>query len=345
LGAYVALRLLQTAGVLALASVGFFFLTHLQPGGVCGPYPSLVCQQEYGINQPLSTQYLIWLGRVLHGNFGESIDGTPVLFSIMQGLPATALLVLVTLVLQQAIAIPLGILGAVRRYSVLDRTLTFLAYCALSVPVFILGIVLLYLIGGTWGLLPVGQITSARLPTFWTPAWFTALWNHPALMLGDLARHLALPVAALMVTGVAIDSRFMRAAMLQTLHQDYIRTARAKGLAPSSVIFKHALRNALLPMITNIGLYLPALLSGVLMVEVVFSWPGLGFDFYTATGRASPQVVGTSLIPSTASAPDYPTITALLLLGTLAVLLSNLLADVAYAVLDPRIRVGQSGET
>jgi peptide/nickel transport system permease protein len=156
---------------------------------------------------------------------------------------------------------------------------------------------------------------------FWSHDWWVMLGHDPGLVLGDLAKHLVLPAFVLMVTGIAADSRYMRGSMLEVIRQDYIRTARAKGLSKRVVIFKHAFRNALLPIITNIGLYLPALLGGAVITETIFSWGGVGYLYYNSI-----------------EANDFPVVQAISLIGALAVLIANLLTDLTYAVVDPRIR-------
>lgn len=324
MGPYIVRRLLQTVATLFLLSILFFLLTRLQPASICN---GLNCVQALNLDQPLSNQYLDWIGPLLHGNFGTSVGGQPVNLIIEQHLPPTILLVAVSLVIQQAIALPLGIFAALRPYSFLDQVLTFGSYVALSVPAFVLGFVLIGLFSEHWLLLPPGHYEYAAVPLLWTPDWFTAFVQNPGFILGDLIHHLILPAFTLTVTGIAIDSRFMRAAMLQVLHQDYIRTARAKGLGRRRVIFKHAFRNALLPIITNLGLYLPALIGGVVVVEAVFTWGGLGYTF-------SQAIIGASL----GGQGDLPVLEALAILSALAVIIANLLADIAYAWLDPRIR-------
>ncbi|MGH2448142.1 MAG: ABC transporter permease, partial [Chloroflexota bacterium] len=194
-------------------------------------------------------------------------------------------------------------------------------YIGYSMPTFWLGLILIFIFAVHFTLLPVGHVESITVPVFWSQGWFSALAHNPPLIIGDLTRHLVLPMITLLVVGVAADSRFMRASMLDVLHEDYIRTAKAKGLAPWIVIFKHAFRNAVLPIVTNIALYLPALVGGAVITETIFSWDGLGYLFI-----------------SELHANDYPTIQALLMIGALAILLSNLLADLVYAWVDPRIR-------
>jgi peptide/nickel transport system permease protein len=183
-----------------------------------------------------------------------------------------------------------------------------------------------------WHLLPVAHYEDETVPLLWSSDWFHALLSNPGYVLGDLTHHLLLPVFALTVTGIAVDSRFMRASMLAVLHQDYIRTAKAKGVNRRRVIFKHAFRNALLPIITNIGLYLPALLGGVVAVEAVFSWGGLGYAFAHAIGGTLGGA-GAGYVSG-----DFTFLEALAMLCAVGAITANLLADICYAWLDPRIR-------
>lgn len=329
MGAYVIRRLMQAAVTLFILSILFFLLARASPSGPCA-YGVQSCVQNLHLDQPISNQYLFWMGSLLHGDFGSSINGQPVGTIILQKLPPTILLVGVSLTIQQLIALPLGILAALRPYSIPDQILTFGSYVALSLPAFVLGFFLIYIFAVQWHLLPVGHYEDPAVPILWTSDWFSALWHDPGYVLGDLAHHLLLPALTLTVTGIAIDSRFMRAAMLQVLHQEYIRTAKAKGLSRRRVIFKHAFRNALLPIITNLGLYLPALIGGVVVVEATFTWGGLGYTFS--------QAIGPTFGVGVLGEGDLPVLQALVMLSALTVILANLLADLTYAWLDPRIR-------
>jgi len=335
MGIYLARRLLQTVSTLFLASIGFFLLIHFEVGPPCAP-AAVGCREALDLNAPISTQYVVWASHLVRGDFGTSIGGQPVTALILQRLPPTILLVGVAFIVQQMIALPLGVLAATRQYSRMDGAFTVGSYIALSLPAFVVGLLLIYFFSVQWGLLPVGHVQDYSVPLFWSSDWFVAAWHDPTYVLGDLVRHLALPALVLAVTGIAIDSRFMRSAMLQVLSQDYIRTAKAKGVPRRLVVFKHAFRNALPPIVTNIGLYLPSLIGGVLVVELVFSWDGLGYLFDASTGRSLQLAYGGPF--TFFSYPDMPTLQALLILSIVATLLANLLADLAYAWLDPRIR-------
>jgi peptide/nickel transport system permease protein len=330
MGTYILRRLIQAVFILVGLSVVFFFILHITPGGPCAAFEGgglaaaakqQACVTRLGLDRPLVVQYFSQMGVYLHGNLGQSVSGDSVNQIIVQKLPATVLLMGSSYILQQMIALPLGVFSALKQYTFFDQAFTFLSYVGLSMPVFWLGIMLIFFFGIQLNVLPPGRVEDVTLPIFWSHEWFVALQHQPGLILGDLVRHLILPMTTLMVVGIAGDSRFMRGSMLEVIRQDYIRTARAKGLSPRVVIFKHAFRNALLPIITNIGLYLPALLGGAIITETIFSWGGLGYYYITAIQSS-----------------DYPVIQALSMIGALAVLLANLLTDLAYAWVDPRIR-------
>lgn len=330
MGTYIVRRLIQAVFILIGLSVVFFVILHITPGGPCAAFEGggiaaaakqQACVSRLGLDKPLVVQYFNQMGVYLHGDLGQSISGDSVSAVIAQKLPATVLLMGTSYLLQQMIALPLGVFSALKQYTFFDQAFTFLSYVGLSMPVFWLGIMLIFFFGVQLNVLPPGRVEDVTIPIFWSHDWFVALQHQPGLILGDLVRHLILPMTTLMVVGIAGDSRFMRGSMLEVIRQDYIRTARAKGLSPRVVIFKHAFRNALLPIITNIGLYLPALLGGAIITETIFSWGGLGYYYITAI-----------------TSSDYPVIQALSMIGALAVLLANLLTDLAYAWVDPRIR-------
>lgn len=286
-----------------------------------GRAKEIACIHRLGLDQSLIVQYVSQMSTYLHGDLGSSNYGSSVSSIILSKLPATLLLMGSSYLLQQLIALPLGIFAALKQYSFFDQLFTFTSYVGLSMPAFWLGVILIFVFAVHWAWLPAGRIEDVTLPVFWSPAWFTLLQHDPGLVLGDTLRHLLMPMFVLMFTGIATDSRFMRSSMLEVINQDYIRTAKAKGLRRRTVIFKHAFRNAVLPIITNIALFLPLLVGGAVVTETIFSWGGIGYLFYTSL-----------------NAGDYPTIQALLMISALAVLFANLLADLAYAWADPRIR-------
>lgn len=326
---YIVRRLGQAVFLLFLLSIMFFLLVHFQPGGPCASQ-QIGCIQAQHLDQPIANQYVIWVSNTVRGNFGLTVGGQPVSQEIAQKLPPTIVLIGTAVVLQQLIALPLGVLAAVRPYSLYDSVLTVLSYIALSIPSFALGLVFLNVFALKVGWFPLGRNEDVSLPLLMSADWWSALLHSPRLIVGDLARHLFLPVTVFTMSGIAVDSRFMRSAMLQVMHQEYIRTATAKGLRRRRVIFKHAFRNALLPVLTNFGLYLPALIGGTVVVEMVFNWGGLGYAFGAAVGGG--QFIGSG------QGGDFAFLQGTLLLSAVLVLLVNLLVDLAYVWLDPRIR-------
>jgi ABC-type dipeptide/oligopeptide/nickel transport systems, permease components len=266
-----------------------------------------------GLDQPFYQWYLTWLWNVMHGDFGRSmIDGSPVMTHILERLPNTLELTVTAVLLGILISVPLGVVGALRRGSKTDHTLTVVSVAGFAVPQFWLGLMLILVFSVTfqhYGLpwLPSGGVTSP----------------FGGGDLGDRLLHLIMPATVLSFFYLSLWSRFTRSSMLEVLSQDYIRTARAKGMSERRVVYLHGLRNALIPLVTLIGLELPGLVSGGLVVEVVFSWPGLG---RLAFERALQY--------------DYSTVMGVVFFATLLVVAGNLLADVLYAILDPRIRYG-----
>ena len=266
---------------------------------------------DLGLDQPFYQWYVTWLWNVIHGDFGRSmIDGSPVVTHILERLPNTLELTLTAVVLGILISVPLGVIGALRRGSKTDHSLTVFSVAGFAVPQFWLGLMLILVFSVSfehngWPWLPSGGVTSP----------------FGGGDLGDRLLHLIMPATVLSFFYLSLWSRFTRSSMLEVLSQDYIRTARAKGMSERRVVYLHGLRNALIPLVTLVGLELPGLVSGGLVVEVVFSWPGLG---RLAFERALQY--------------DYTTVMGIVFFVTLLVVAGNLLADVLYAVLDPRIR-------
>jgi peptide/nickel transport system permease protein len=264
-----------------------------------------------GLDQPFYQWYLGWLWNVLHGDFGRSmIDGSPVITHILERLPNTLELTVTAILLGIVLSVPLGVIGALRRGSKTDHALTMFSVAGFAVPQFWLGLMLILVFSVTfehygWPWLPSGGVTSP----------------FGGGDLGDRLLHLIMPATVLSFFYLSLWSRFTRSSMLEVLSQDYIRTARAKGMSERRVVYLHGLRNALIPLVTLVGLELPGLVSGGLVVEVVFSWPGLG---RLAFERALQY--------------DYTTVMGVVFFATLLVVAGNLLADVLYAILDPRIR-------
>lgn len=267
-------------------------------------------RQQYGLDRPIYMQYTDWLGQVLRGNLGiSSRTNAPVSEVILSRLPNTIKLTGTALILTLLIALPLGILSAVKQYSRLDYFLTTFNFVGISVPQFWLALMLLYFFGVTLGWLPVRGMGS--------PYAEGGTWNS----IVDAFRHYVLPVTSVTLVGLAGYMRYQRAAMLEVIRQDYIRTARAKGLSEAKVIFKHAWRNALIPILTLLGYVLVILVEGSIVVENIFSWPGMG------------QLAVISL-----QQRDYPIVMAIVLLSAVGILIGTLISDILYAVVDPRVR-------
>ncbi len=263
---------------------------------------------------------------VLHLDFGLSMTvapNQPVLDLIWDRVPATLILMVTAFLIWVSLAIVLGVIAAVRRYSLFDQTVTLLSYILYSLPTFWLGLMLIYFFAVNLQMLPPQGIVSIReAPASWnSDRYWAAFWQDPWPQIRDIATHLVLPVITLVAVSVAADTRYVRSAMLDVLGQDYVRTARAKGLPSSRVIFRHAFRNALLPIITNVALAMAFLFSGAIVTETIFSWPGMGRLYFESIFFR-----------------DYFLAMAILFIGATLVVLMNLLADVVYAWADPRIR-------
>jgi peptide/nickel transport system permease protein len=316
---YVLRRLIQAIPILIGISIIAFFIVYLAPGDPFDRFRSNKVSPEvianlrrvYGLDQPLPVQFYKWFTTFWtfpwdNTAWGFSItDGLPVRDKIFERIPSTLQLMGTSLLLTVVIAIPVGILGAVKQYSIADKVIAVVATIGYALPTFWLGLIL-------------RQIFAQQLDLF--PLFGKYSFGKEGDLL-DLLWHLFLPALTITVVGVAGWSRYMRASMLEVLRADYIRTAKAKGLASSRVIFKHALRNALIPIVTLLGLTIPSLLAGAAITETVFSWPGLGF-------------LGVSAV----SERDYPVVLAFAMIGGAMVIVGNLLADILYAVVDPRIK-------
>jgi peptide/nickel transport system permease protein len=330
--------------ILFLISLVLFALVNLAPGGPLAghsksrhmkPEKAEILKRQLGLDKPVPVQYVIWLvgndwmkvdpdgdgiadeygtrKGILRGDFGFSFQTRqPVLDEIKERLPNSVYLMVVTLLVVALIAIPVGVVSAVKQYSIFDIFVTTLSFMGQAVPEFWLGLILI-LVFYAWldnpftgePLMPAGGMH--------TLASDFSLW--------DWAKHLILPVTMGMVGWVAWYSRFLRSSMLDVIHQDYIRTARAKGLAERLVLYRHALKNAAIPLVTIFALDLPYIFTGTIYVELLFSWPGMGRLYYQAALKR-----------------DYPVLMAILIIGAGLMLLCNLLADIAYAYLDPRVR-------
>lgn len=265
----------------------------------------------YGLDKPWYLQYTNWLFRLVRLDFGKSFkDDRPVIKKISERLPATLLLNISSLLLIFSFALPIGIYSAVKQNSLFDKGMTVFVFLGFSVPTFWLALVLMIFFGIKLGWLPISGLRSLN----WEE--FSAFGK-----IGDIVKHLILPVFISAFTGLAGLSRYSRASMLEVIHQDYIRTARAKGLPEKEVIFKHALRNALIPVVTILGLSLPDLIGGSFIFETIFAYPGMGRLGYEAI-----------------MARDYPVVMGVGTIAALLTLVGNFLADILYAYVDPRIR-------
>ena len=274
-----------------------------------------ILRETYGLDKPLHVQYWNWVSRLARLDFGRSFapDGRPVLTKIGERLPVTLLLNVVELLIIVALAIPIGVTSATRQYSVFDKVTTVFVFVGFATPDFWLALLLMILFGAQLGWLPISGLRSPNWEymTFWSQQW-------------DFFSHLVLPIFVATVGGLAGFSRYMRQSMLEVVRQDYIQSARAKGLAEGVVIGKHALRNAMLPIVTILGLSVPGLIGGSVIVEYIFAIPGMG-----------------QLMVQAVFERDYPVIMGNLVIVATLTLLANLMADLAYGLVDPRIRVGR----
>jgi len=319
---YALRRILQTIPIILIISILLFIMVRAAPGGpltAARRNPNITEEQiqkleeQLGLNRPIHVQYLDWVGKMLRGDMGQSIKfRRPVSEMIGERIPNTLLLVGLSFLVTLLIALPIGILSALKPYSLFDYIATTITFLGQSLPVYWLGL----------GLILVFYVTLKN-PFTGNPLFPGGSMNTFGKE-GDLLDtlwHLVLPVTALSLGWAAWYSRFLRSSMLDVLHEDYIRTAYAKGLSKRAVNYSHALKNAILPLVTLMALDLPALFAGALFVETIFSWPGMGRLFWDAArGRDYPVLLGVVMI------------TAVLIIG------ANILADLAYGLLDPRVK-------
>lgn len=318
MGRYIIRRLLQALLLLALLSVGMFLLIHALPGGpeqvIFNPRLSAAgraaIRARFGLDQPLYVQYLRWMGNALTGDFGFSfVTNQPVAELLKERFPATLELFSLALLLALVLAITIGVISAVRQGTVTDYALTTLAYFGIAMPVFLFGLFAQDIFGVLLHWLPV----SGTQTLGYTFDPFNAFLDH--------LEHIILPMLVLAITFIAGWSRYMRASMIEVTKQDYMRTARAKGVATVSLLVRHALRNAVIPLITVVALDFGQVAGGATITEGVFAWPGMGLLFLDSlTNR------------------DFPVLLAILMLSATFVIAFNLIADLLYAVMDPRIR-------
>jgi peptide/nickel transport system permease protein len=318
MGRYILRRVLQAIPLLLLLTVFMFTLIHLLPGGpeqvLFNPRLTVAAKAamraRFGLNDPVPIQYFKWLGQTLTGNFGFSFaDNLPVSYLIGQRFPATLQLFIPAFALALVLALLLGVISAVRQGTVIDYTFTTISYFGIAMPAFLLGLALQFVFG----------VWLKVLPTSGTQSFGSTLTPLGALL--DHLQHLILPVLTLAALSIAGWSRYMRSSTIEVVKQDYMRTARAKGVGPVAVLFRHALRNAVIPLITVVAIDFGAVAGGATITEGVFAWPGMGGLFF-----------------SSLETRDYPVLLAILIIGGSLVVLFNLVADILYGVMDPRIR-------
>jgi peptide/nickel transport system permease protein len=361
---YIVRRIIGTIPTLFFISLLIYGILKAVPGGPEIKFennPRITAAQiasfkhRWGLDQPIPIQYCRWIGAcnpdgqglgifisnsglpnflptflgggdngVLHGDLGYSLNGASVSSLIGQRILPTAILGGVALVVWVLIALATGVLAAVKRYGKADTAITIFNYVGFSFPTFWLGLMLIVVFAANFKILPAGGMWDARtVPIFGSPEYWSFVGKNPFKALGDLGVHLILPVITLVFVNLAGDSRFIRVAMIDALTQDFVRTARAKGVSERRVIFKHALRNALLPVVTNVAIELPFLFSGAIATETIFSWPGMGLAYIQAVRSF-----------------DYPVLMGILVIAALIVVIANLVADILYAIVDPRISYG-----
>ncbi|HIJ60841.1 MAG TPA: ABC transporter permease [Nitrospirae bacterium] len=319
---YTIKRLLMMIPLIVGITLISFVVIHLAPGDPVEIETEMTMKTSqqarenlkklYGLDKPLHEQYLDWLKRFITFDFGRSFsDGKLVIDKIKERIPVTLTINILSLLVILSIAIPIGVLSAVRQYSLFDRLTTIFVFIGFSTPTFWLALLLMLFFGVHLGLLPISGIQSIDVSEM-----------SPMERVFDFLHHLILPVGLSAFGGIAGMSRYSRSSMLEVIRQDYIKTAKAKGLSESDVILRHALTNALMPIVTILGLSVPGLIGGSVIFETIFAIPGMGQLFYAS-----------------AMARDYPTIMGILVIGAMLTLIGNLIADLCYAVVDPRIRV------
>ena len=319
---YILKRLLQAVPLLLGVATVTFFIVHLAPGDPMDMFleqryrrqidPEVIelLRQKYGLDQPIHVQYVKWIGNLARGDLGESFrHRRPVATLIAERIPFTLQLTVLALFFDALIGIALGIFSAIKQYSLADKAITLGSLIIYSIPGFWLALMLVLIFSVNLGWLPTSQTRSLDYELL---SWFEKLL--------DLLWHLVLPVFVLGIASAAGTARYMRNRLLEVLSEEYILAARARGLKERAVILKHALRNALIPIVTIYGLSLPFLLGGAVLIENVFAWPGMG-----------------TLAVEAVRGRDYPVILATSMMGAVLVVVGNLLADVTYVLVDPRV--------
>jgi peptide/nickel transport system permease protein len=330
---YIISRLIQAVPLLLVISMIVFAMIQVAPNNplsVLQNNPNISpedlqrLENELGLNDPLPSKYGKWLSRTIRGDWGESfVTHRPVLTEIAERLPNTLYLSLIAFALALVVSIPLGIASAVRQYSLLDHVVTTIAFMGQSVPIFWFGLILIIVFSVHLQNPLAGSELFPHAPPLplFPGGGVTTLSDNPPPPLVDRIWHLVLPVMMLATFQLAQHLRYMRAGMLDVLHLDFIRTAYAKGLNERAVIYRHAFKNAVIPLVTIIALEIPGLFNGALFTETIFSWPGMGRLFFNMAERG-----------------DYPVMMGILMISATLIILFNLVADIAYAFLDPRIR-------
>ncbi|MCE7791336.1 ABC transporter permease [Salipaludibacillus sp. CUR1] len=311
---YILRRIIMAVPILIGISILTFSVMHLAPGSPTsmllapdiGPEVRIAFEERYGLNDPIPVQYVKWMGAMIQGDMGYSLVrvGMPVSEMIMNRLPNTLILMGASTIIAIVISIPLGIISARRQYTVTDYSVTFGSFVGIATPNFWIGLLLIMWLSVNLG---------------WFPSGGTHTLNEPFSIL-DRLHHLFLPALVLATADMAGLTRYSRSSMLEVIRQDYMRTARAKGFTENTVIYKHGLRNGLIPIITIFGLMLPSFFAGSVVVERIFAWPGIGDLLITSVFQR-----------------DYPVIMGITMISAVLVVLGNLLADIAYAIFDPRI--------
>ncbi|MBI3592262.1 MAG: ABC transporter permease [Nitrospirae bacterium] len=319
---YVTKRLLLMVPLIFGITLITFTVIHLAPGGPVEVETEMSLKASaqakenlkklYGLDKPVHIQYFEWLKRFAKLDFGKSfVDSKRVVDKIKERIPVTLKINVLSLLVIMLIAIPIGVQSATKQYSLFDKLTTIFVFVGFSTPTFWLALILMIIFGVTLGVLPISGIQSIDI---------SGMGFIERVI--DQIKHLILPVGLSAFGGIAGLSRYSRSSMLEVIRQDYIRTARAKGLKEKDVIVRHALRNALMPIVTILGLSVPGLIGGSVIFETIFAIPGMGQLFYSST-----------------MSRDYPTIMGILVIGAVLTLIGNLIADISYALVDPRIRV------
>jgi len=338
MGRYLIRRILQSIPILVVISLIVFILIQLTPGGPMAAFeenPNLTpedlarLEEQLGLNKPIHVKYYEWAKRIVQGDWGFSQSTRrPVLEEIFERLPNTLQLMGISFLMTLAIALPIGAISALKQYSLFDHIMTTFAFIGQAIPVFWFGLVLIIFFhvglnnptdsGGNFALSHLWDCQTCK-PLFPGGGMNTYGLDDPPF--SNRLYHLILPVTMLGIVGVGTYARYMRGSMLEVVHNDYIRTARSKGLTERAITLRHAVKNAALPIVTIMALELPSLFGGALFTETIFSWPGVARLFFRAAQRV-----------------DYPLLMGIILINSFLIIFFNLVADIVYAYLDPRIR-------